>query len=110
MFQDGPAKNVTLNLGRTPLLLRVTKSRTKSTWDACNELGDEPRDDEDLHAYLLIDGPFRAFVRKSGGGGGLTVIAAYRFLDPQPSDADMRTNDAWRAWCSANDPRKKTSP
>lgn len=112
MFQDGPAKNVTLNLGRTPLLLRVTKSRTKKTWDACNEIEDEPREDEEIFAYLLIDGPFRAFVRRAGGGGGAVVIAAYRLLDPQPADADMRTNDAWRTWCSANDPRKpcKGSP
>lgn len=107
MFHDGPAKNVTLNLGRTPLLLRVTRSRTKKTWDACNELEDEPFEDEEIFAYLLVDGPTRAFVRRSGGGGGLVVIAAYRFLEPQPADADMRSNDAWRTWCSANDPRKK---
>lgn len=107
MFQDGPAKNVTLNLGRTPLLLRVTKNRAKSAWDACNELDDEPFDEEDLFAYVLVEGPFRAFVRRSGGGGGLAVVAAYRVLDPQPADAEMRTNEAWRAWCSANDPRKK---
>lgn len=108
MFQDGPARNVTLNLVRTPLLLRVTHSKTKKTWDACNELEDDPREDEEIFAYVLSDGPFRAFVRP----GGLTVIAAYRILDPQPADADMRTNDAWRAWCSANDPRKpcKGSP
>jgi len=105
-FQDGPARNVTLNLGRTPLLLRVTRSRTKKTWDACNELEDEPREDEEIFAYHLAEGPFRAFVRRSGGGGGSVVIAAYRFLDKQPADADMRTNDAWRAWCSANDQRR----
>lgn len=111
LFQDGPAKNVALNLGRTPLLLRVTRSKTKKTWDACDQLEDSPRDDEELFAYLLIEVPVRAFVRRSGGyGGGLVVIAAYRFLEPQPADADMRTNDAWRAWTSANDPRRKTSP
>lgn len=107
MFQDGPARNVTLNLGRSPLFLRVTRSRTKKTWDACDQLEDAPRDDEDLFAYLLIDKPTRSFVRRSGGyGTSLVVIAAYRFFDPQPTDAEMRSADAWRAWTTANDPRK----
>lgn len=100
-FHRGPAHDVTLSLTRAPFLLRVTQEGKK--FDALDQVDDEPRPGEKLFVYVLVDGPIRAFVRRSKPhGSGLVLIAAYRYLEEQPKDEDMRTAERWTDWCKAN--------
>ncbi len=102
-FRNGPASGQILTLHRAPFLLRVTQEG--KSFDALDQLEDEPRAEEALHAYVLEDGPTAAFVRCSKPGrSGLVLIAAYRVVPTQPRDKDMRTRAAWVAWCEAHAP------
>lgn len=95
-FLDGPAKDCRgLRLGRTPYFLRVVRTRNTKRWDACDQLEDEPRPDEEIFVYVRASKPTRAFIRP----GGLVMICSYQFWPMQPDDATARDREAWRAWC-----------
>lgn len=95
-FQDGPAKGQVLMLRRAAMFLRVTEAAGK--FDALDQLGDTPAPNEKLYAYAIAEQPAMSFVRMSGGRGGAYPIATYKFVTPQPTDAEMRGEDAWAAW------------
>jgi hypothetical protein len=86
-------------LRRAAMFLRVTE--TLGVWDALDQLTDEPRPHETLYAYVIVGKPAMCFVRAAGGRGGAYPMADYRVIEPQPSDADMRTNQAWHKWVMA---------
>lgn len=89
-FQDGPATGQTLMLHRAARFLRVTKSIISGVdkWDALDQPEDQPKPNETLFAYEIVDKPIMCHVK-------------YKFVNPQPTDADMRTEEAWDAWCKS---------
>lgn len=98
-FLNGPAKDCRgLRLGRAPYFLRVVRTRNTKRWDACDQLEDEPRADEEIFVYVRASKPTRAFVRP----GGLMILCDYRLCENQPPDEEIRTNERWRAWTRGN--------
>ena len=95
-FDNGPAKGQTLMLKRAARFLRVTEEAGK--FDALDQLCDEPRSTEKLYAYEITKFSGTCHVRMSGGRGGFYAMATYHFVEPQPTDAEMRTETAWDAW------------
>jgi hypothetical protein len=102
-FQDGPAKGKTLMLRRAPRFLRVVEKNGK--FDALDQLDDKPEPGENLFAYEITGRPGMMHIHKRGGGGWYP-IANYRFIEPQPTDAEMRTIEAWHSWCMKEDDRR----
>jgi len=96
-FQDGPAKGQHLMLRRCARFLRVVEANGK--WDALDQLHDEPRPEETLYAYEIVGEPGMMHLNAGRGRGGCYPIATYRLVANQPTDADMRTTEAWHAWC-----------
>lgn len=112
LFLDGPAHGKSLELERTPLLLRVCL-RFESTdliggervddVDALDQLDDEALKNERLYVYRLKDKPGVAFIDgrdpKTGGRVGRRVsLASYRLNRVQPPDDVMRDRARWQAW------------
>lgn len=96
-FQDGPAAGQTLQLQRAPIYLRVTEEG--GTFDALDQLHDEPKPTERLYCYVLAEVPGHCHVLRSPRHlSGWQTIAKYRFVDPQPTDDQMRATPAWRDW------------
>lgn len=98
-FEDGPAHKKPLLLQRSPLFLRVTES-PDGKWDGLDQVEDTPNPEETLHAYRrdIVAGMVHLYF--GGGKGGWYRMVSYRFVDPQPPDEDMRTNERWQAWCT----------
>jgi len=108
-FLDGPAAGVTLMLKRAPLMLRVTRQVIARTWDALDQLEDEPDADEEIHLYRL-DSPVGSCHINCGRGRGKRAsgwypIAEYRHWPEAIADEHLRTNEAWRRWCTENQAR-----
>lgn len=95
-FEDGPAKGKTLMLHRAAMFLRVVES--KGEIDALDQLTDKANPKEKIYAYKIIGDAGFCHIRASGGRGGFYPIAKYRLYSQQPSDADMRDNEAWTKW------------
>jgi hypothetical protein len=103
-FINGPAAGVTLQLRRAPMLLRAVKNAA-GQWDALDQLGDEPKSDEEIHVYRLAAPPTGYHLRMSGKRkhlSGMYQRGDYRLADRQPADSECRTTEAWNAWCVAN--------
>lgn len=103
-FVDGPAAGQVVTLKRAPRYLRVTCTRKgrEPTWDALDQLGDEPRADEALYAYRLVEGGHPVHLCMSPRRlSGWYVMGKYALVEPQPDDRTMRVTEAWRAWCVA---------
>ena len=98
-FEDGPAKGQHLLLERTVRFLRVVEAAGK--WDALDQSSDSPRPDERCFAYELVSKIGVVHVNRGRGRGGFYTIATYRFVAEQPSDATMRNQELWEAWCEA---------
>lgn len=96
-FEDGPAKDKHLMLHRCARFLRVVECAGK--FDALDQPEDTPAANETLYAYETEGPTGHAHVNMGRGRGGFYPIVSYRFVKDQPSDAEMRTNGAWRAWC-----------
>jgi hypothetical protein len=60
---------------------------------------DTPRADETLYAYELTEHQGNCHIRASGGRGGFYPIAHFHLVQPQPSDAEMRSAKSWHTWC-----------
>lgn len=103
-FEDGPAQGLTLILQRAPKFLRVVVSGG-GKWDALDQLDDVPGTDEQLFAYELHGNVTSGFWDGRGKDGrrtgGQFAGGTYRFVAEQPTDAQMRTLEAWRAWCQS---------
>lgn len=83
-FLDGPAQGVSLMLRNAPETLRVVRS-SAGDWDALDEPGDEPREDETIFVYRR-SGPPRGFVHvdrliKGRRVGQTSVQADYRVAE-----------------------------
>jgi hypothetical protein len=101
-FQDGPAKGQNLNLQRTPRFLRVTEKL--GSFDALDQLDDEPEWGDVLYAYEIIPGATAtAHISMRGKGGrreGRWIrMAIYSFLENQPEQEIMKHTALWQAWC-----------
>lgn len=83
-------------LRRAVKFLRVVESGGK--FDALDQLTDTPRPEETIYAYEVVGEVGMMHLNKRGGGG-FYPIATYRLVTSQPTDAQMRRNDAWRDWC-----------
>lgn len=109
LFLDGPAKDQSLELRRTPRFLRVTRAPDLKL-DALDQLEDEPRAYETLMAYEIAGKPMRGFIDGAKYRGPF-VVASYRLVEPQPEDAEMRTIERWHAWClRKRDENKSCTP
>ncbi len=118
-FLGGPANGRTLMLKRQPLYLRVTCVQSESfdpiSWDALDQIDDEPSEHETIYAYRLTKQEGRAFVDgrnpKTGKRwGGNYAIGAYTFIDEQPPDEAMRTRERWEEWVQADHARTTKGP
>jgi hypothetical protein len=98
-FLDGPAAGVTLFLQRAPLFLRAVRV-AGGKWDALDQLDDYPKPNEEIVVYALEGAPTWMHVHRRGGGG-IYRGGAYRVVEPQPADADLRDVFKWRAWAQA---------
>jgi hypothetical protein len=100
IFDDGPAKGLTLSLSRAPVFLRVTQ--TPEGFDALDLIEDEPKPAEKLYAYRRIGESTMCFVDGVKDGrrtGWQEIIARYQLVKEQPSDERMRSKTAWQDWC-----------
>lgn len=100
-FNDGPAKGQKLMLKRAPIYLRVVEAAGK--WDALDQVADEPAANETIYAYKVNGQPGSVHINMGRGRGGFYTMADYSICDPQPTDAEMRTREAWCAWCESMD-------
>lgn len=100
-FVNGPAHGATLMLKRAPLYLRVVIDALGKI-DALDQLADTPTRDETLACYKATQRGGAIHINSRGKQGqrtgGFFTMAEYAFVDPQPSDAEMRTTAAWHAW------------
>lgn len=97
-FQDGPASEQRLMLKRAPVYLRAARARD-GTWDALDQLQDEPEGDETMYAYVLVDRPGRCHLLRSPRNlSGWYTIARYKLVEPQPPQEIMQDNARWAEW------------
>lgn len=97
-FEDGPAKGQTLMLKRAPHFLRVVE--TDGTWDALDQLDDQPEPQEKIYAYRRVGKPGMVHINTGRKNhGGFFSMAAYRFYSEQPADSQMRDSEQWQQWC-----------
>jgi hypothetical protein len=98
-FLDGPAVGTTLLLKRAPLFLRAVQDQA-GTWDALDQLTDEPRADERIVVYRMVEGPTVVHINRGRNGSGFYRGGGYLLVDPQPSDDVVRKTQLWRWWCA----------
>ena len=100
-FQDGPARGQTLQLKRTPFLLRVVECAGKI--DALDQPEDTPHAAEKIYVYEWAAKPMGGVhIRASGGRGGFFGMADYKLSPEQPPDDVVRDNGKWVTWCETN--------
>jgi hypothetical protein len=102
LFLDGPAAGKTLMLTRAPHYLRAVQGVT-GDWDALDQLTDTPHPGETVVAYEMVSGPRSMHVCSRGkkAVSGWFQGGDYRVVADQPTDEQLRSTDAWRAWVSA---------
>lgn len=101
-FLDGPAAATGngLLVRRGPLYLRVVRSLGGS-WDALDQLDDEPEPHEAVFAYRQVACRGHVHIRRARGPGGFYMMADYALVEPQPADDILRDTGKWRQWCLA---------
>lgn len=108
-FVDGPAAGQHLSLKRAPVFLRVVVADgglSGPKWDALDQLCDTPQRKEVIYAYRIVGQPSMVHINRGRrGGSGFYQMAQYRLVLEQPSDAVMRSNFEWRAWCESRGER-----
>lgn len=97
-FIDGPAIGKTMQLRQVPALrfLRVVQEGDK--FDALDQPHDKPEPREKIYAYELHGEAGWVHLCVRGGRGGTFATGRYKFVDPQPSDGEMRSNPEWWKW------------
>lgn len=109
-FLDGPAQGTVLELGRAPRLLRAVRS-PNGTWDALDQIDDEPNASERIVVYYLVSEPIRCHIScRPRSQSRWYESGKYRWLLDQPDDASIRTTEAWQAWCNANKAELESLP
>jgi hypothetical protein len=109
-FEDGPAKGQVLTLRRAAIFLRVVRDEN-GAWDALDQLDDTAKPDETLFAYQCVGNIGSAFIDGKDPVTGRrmgyrAMIASYRFVPDQPTDAEMRSTFGWQKWCQAEAERQ----
>jgi len=96
---DGPAEGESLSLRRSPLFLRVVRSRT-GHWDGLDQLDDQPKATETIFVYLrhTQDTPIH-FKMQRRSESGWYARATYKLFSVQPADCDARDKFRWQEWC-----------
>lgn len=98
-FHSGPHDGKTLMLRRAPIYLRAVDAAGK--FDALDQLEDTPEPHETLSCYVLMSPPGRCHIlHRDRKQSGWYVSADYKFVQPQPTDDQMRETSAWRDWTS----------
>lgn len=95
-------RNANLAVARAPLFLRfVTAKRGQRTFDALDQLDDTVADDEVVFAAERKSTGSVHVDRTVNGKrvGEWYQTADYELIREQPTEATMRDNDLWRAWC-----------
>jgi hypothetical protein len=69
-------------------------------YDALDQLEDTPNPDETIYLYRITALPGWCHIRAAKGGGGTYSMGHYAYVSPQPDDAILRDNAAWRNWVS----------
>lgn len=99
---DFPEFGPPLLLARTPKYLRFVRSLAK-TWDALDQLDDEPKDEEtiivgvlDGYTSLHID---RVDPKTRRRVGEWVKMLTYKLPPAQPPEDVVRDTAKWRAWC-----------
>ena len=98
VFDDGPAAGVSLQLRRAPLFLRVVIDKQTGEVDALDQLGDQPRLGETIHAYRRVTNELQYHMRACKDGSGWYSSARYQLHDEQPADHVGRDRESWREW------------
>lgn len=101
-FVDGPAAGQILNLARAPLYLRVVRDAAL-TFDALDQLEDQPRKGETILVYQLTGKPgaMHIYARGKGARSGWFRTGTYKLVTIQPKDEEVRTTENWRRWTLA---------
>jgi hypothetical protein len=97
-FENGPAHGARLMLRRSPYFLRVTYDG--KDYDALDQLEDVAKPEETIYVYRITELPGHCHIRAAKGAGGFYSMGKYEFVSPQPDDANVRDNEAWRKWVS----------
>lgn len=100
-FVNGPAVDVVLLLKRAPLFLRAVEDLT-GKWDALDQLTDVARVDERIVVYRRSGPVMTAHVNMGRKGCGWFMGAEYAVVEPQPDQAVLQNNTAYREWAIAN--------
>ena len=98
-FLDGPVAETSLELLSAPEFLRVVRDPS-GVVDALDQPDDEPTPDEEIYIYKRRGEPSHIFVDWHDGRGrkgGVWLSADYEFCEA--SESDVRTQEAWNAWC-----------
>jgi len=101
-FLDGPAAREHLMCRRAPLFLRVVFNPRKRSdaWDALDQLNDQPKPSEQLHAYVRESPATWMHIKGTRKcTSGIYAVARYRLCETQPPDAVMRDTGLWQQWC-----------
>lgn len=102
-FKDGPAQGQTLMLRRSPKFLRVVNNPGhKHAWDALDMPEDVPAGREIPMVYMreVVKGTAHVSTRPRSGSGWYP-IAEYGYHHTQPTVAEMKDLERWRAWVAA---------
>jgi hypothetical protein len=99
-LKGGPVMDTrAVKLSRTPLYLRVVRSRAGIA-QALDNLGCKPPWTTDtVHAYFRAERITDLFPDTSGEDGLTVTTWVYRYVKPQPSSEVMRSHEMWQQWC-----------
>lgn len=84
-------------LRRAPDYLRAVQAPDGS-WDALDQLDDQPASNESIVVYRLEGEPTWVHINARRGARGIYRGGSYRVVDPQPSELVLRDQKAWRLW------------
>jgi len=107
-LEGGPANGKTLMLKRSPRFLRVTED--DGQFDALDDQLDTPKITEKLFAYEIVGDIVRGFIDFGGKQkkeSGFYAIATYKFIEPQPSDSEMRITILWDLYRKTREQRER---
>lgn len=109
-FIDGPAAGQTLMIKRSPIFLRVTRTKTPLragqtiVFAALDAPDDTPAAGEELFCYRATSDKPQGNVHlrlsgKAKRASGFYPMGEYALYPDQPPDEVMRDNARWQAWC-----------
>jgi hypothetical protein len=92
---DGPAAGKSFAIRRAPLLLRLVHEERRDRWDALDQVGDFPQDDEKVFVYQRAPGSWGVcYVRPCGR----YEMGRYSQVATDVDEAVLRETSAWQEW------------